>query len=141
MGSCPQNCVSRPGGGSEEFSRNSSKSPGQLVDVLLIGWWGGNQQSASSAFWVHRVWGLRAVGSMQLTSPTWRGFQYLQNSSKTLRVYPLRGDRQPAPRLHYCFLTAPPLSLHPLPSLISNCLNLPVGTQGRSWRLNEAYFL
>ena len=62
MGSCPQNCVSRPGGGSEEFSRNSSKSPGQLVDVLLIGWWGGNQQSASSAFWVHRVWGLRACG-------------------------------------------------------------------------------
>ena len=28
-------------------------------------------------------------------------------------------------KMHYCFLTAPPLSLHPLPSLISNCLNLP----------------
>ena len=27
------------------------------------------------------------------------------------------------------------------PSLISNCSNLPFGTQGRSWRLNEAYFL
>ena len=27
------------------------------------------------------------------------------------------------------------------PSHISNCLNLPVGTQGRSWRLNEAHFL
>ena len=34
------------------------------------------------------------------------------------------------------FLTAPPL-----PSLISSCLNLIFGTQGRSWRLNEAYFL
>ena len=33
------------------------------------------------------------------------------------------------------------LSLHPLPSLISNCLNLPLGTQGRPWRLNEAHFL
>ena len=27
-------------------------------------------------------------------------------------------------------LTAPARSLHPLPSLISNCLNLPLGTQG-----------
>ena len=33
-----------------------------------------------------------------------------------------------------------PMSLHPLPFLISNCLILPFGTQGRSWRLNEAYF-
>ena len=38
-------------------------------------------------------------------------------------------------------LTTPPLSLQPLPSPISNCLNLPIGTQGRSRRLNEAYFL
>ena len=39
------------------------------------------------------------------------------------------------PRLHYCFLTASPLSLHPFLSLISNCLNLPFPTQGRSWKL------
>ena len=32
------------------------------------------------------------------------------------------------------FLAAPPLSLHPLPSRISNCLNLPFGTQGMLWR-------
>ena len=43
--------------------------------------------------------------------------------------------------LHCCFLTPPPLFLHPLPSLISSCLNLPLGTQGRSRRLNEAYCL
>ena len=42
-----------------------------------------------------------------------------------------------APRLYYCFLTVSPLSLHPLPCLISNCLNLPFGTQGRSWRLES----
>ena len=42
-----------------------------------------------------------------------------------------------APGLYYCFLTVSPLSLHPLPSLISNCLNLPFGTQGRSWRLKS----
>ena len=48
------------------------------------------------------------------------------------------GNQDPAPSLYYCFLTVPPLSLHPLPSLISNCLNLPLGTLGR---LNEAHFL
>ena len=37
--------------------------------------------------------------------------------------------------MHYCFLTVPPLSEHPLPFLISICLNLPFGTQGRLWRL------
>ena len=50
-------------------------------------------------------------------------------------MYPLKWHQDPAPRLQYCFLTAPPLSLHPLPSLINSCLNLPFGTQGRSWRL------
>ena len=35
------------------------------------------------------------------------------------------------------FLAVPPLFLHPLPSLISNYLNLPFGTQGRSWRLES----
>ena len=40
------------------------------------------------------------------------------------------GTKTLPPSPHYCFLTAPPLSLHPLPSLI-NCSNLPFGTQGR----------
>ena len=44
-------------------------------------------------------------------------------------------DPAPAPRLHCGFLAAPPVSLHPLPSLISSRWNLPFGTQGRSWRL------
>ena len=35
------------------------------------------------------------------------------------------------------FLAVPSLSLHPLPSLISNCSNMPFGTQGRSWRLES----
>ena len=54
---------------------------------------------------------------------------------------PLRGAQDPAPRLCYCLLTLPPLSLHPLPSLISKCLNLSLGTQGRPYWLNEAHFL
>ena len=49
----------------------------------------------------------------------------------------LRWNQNPAPRLHYCFLAAPPLFLHPFPSWINNSLNLPFGTQGRSWRLES----
>ena len=37
-------------------------------------------------------------------------------------------------------LIVSPVSVSP-PSLISNCLNPPFGTQGRSRRLNEAYIL
>ena len=35
-------------------------------------------------------------------------------------------------------MAAPSLSVHPLPSLISNCSNMPFGTQGRSWRLETS---
>ena len=52
-------------------------------------------------------------------------------------MYPLRWNQDPAPGLHYCFLAAPPLSLHPFPSRISDCSNLPFGTQGSSWRLES----
>lgn len=45
--------------------------------------------------------------------------------------------QDPVFSLHCCFLTAPPLLLHSLPSLISNSLNLPFGTQGRSRRLKS----
>ena len=51
-------------------------------------------------------------------------------------MYPLRGNQDPAPRLHSCLL-APPLSLHTLLSLSSNCSNLSFGTQRRSWRLES----
>ena len=37
--------------------------------------------------------------------------------------------------LQCCFLTGFALLLHSPSSLISNYLNLPFGTQGRSWRL------
>ena len=41
----------------------------------------------------------------------------------------------------YHHLIVSPLFMYPLPSLISNCLNPPFGTQGRSRRLKEAYIL
>ena len=56
-------------------------------------------------------------------------------------VYPLRKSQDSAPKQHYYFLIASPLVLHPLPSPISNYLNLLFETQGRSRGLNEAYFL
>ena len=34
----------------------------QLMDILLIGWWWGNWESASSTFWFQLVWGLCACG-------------------------------------------------------------------------------
>ena len=83
------------------------------------------------------------VGSIELTSPTWRGFQYLQNSSKILFWIILEGGGEPCPKAALLFLlTVPPLSLYSLPSLISNSLNLLLELRvGRSRRLNEAYFL
>ena len=44
---------------------------------------------------------------------------------------PLRQKHDPTPRLYYCFLAVPPLSLLPLSSLTSTCSNLPFGTQGQ----------
>ena len=52
----------------------------------------------------------------------------------------LSRNQDPVLRLYH-HLIVPPLFLYPLPSLISNCLNPPFGTQGRSRRLNEAYIL
>ena len=59
------------------------------------------------------------------------GLSSYRRTQRYCYVYSLRRNQDPAPRLHYCFLTSPPLSLHPLPSLISNCLNLPFKTRGR----------
>ena len=82
------------------------------------------------------------VGSIQLSSPTGKGFQDMQNNSQILLCASLDGELGPCPKAAALFLwTVVPRDLHPLPSLINSCLNLAIGTQGRSWRLNEAYFL
>lgn len=66
---------------------------------------------------------------------------FLQKNSKILLCVFFRRNQDPALRLYYYLLTAPPLFLYSFPSLISNCLNLPFGTQGRLRRLNETYCL
>ena len=56
---------------------------------------------------------------------------------KTLLLCPQRWKRGPAPRLHYCFLVAHPLSLNPFPSgitALATVQNLPFGTHSRGWR-------
>ena len=47
----------------------------QLVDILLIGWWGGKWASASSTFWFQLVWGLRACGQHAVNFSHLVGFQ------------------------------------------------------------------
>ena len=44
------------------------------------------------------------VGSIQLTSPTWWEFQYLQNSSKILFCISLEGEPGPCPKAVLLFL-------------------------------------
>ena len=52
----------------------------------------------------------------------------------------LSRTEDPVSRLYH-YLIVSPLFLYFFPSLISNCLNTPFWTQGRSRRLNEAYIL
>ena len=67
------------------------------------------------------------------------GAEFQQKISKILLCISLEGDPGLCPILHSFFLTVSPLILHYLLSLVSNCLNLLFGTQGRSRRL-KPYF-
>ena len=75
------------------------------------------------------------TGSLPLAPP-----RFCRRTQKYY-VYSLKINQDSAPRLHCCFWSVPLLSLHPFPSLISSCLNLPFGTLGRSRSLNDAYFI
>ena len=56
-------------------------------------------------------------------------------------IHPLTKNQDPALITARLFPDYSSLSLYPLPSLISSCLKLPFGTQGRPGRLHEACFL
>ena len=95
------------------------------------------QPSASNQSEVYKLW-----DSILLISSALQCFQFLQNSLKILPCISLDGDPGLCPKAAPLFvLTAPLLFPHPPPFLISNSLNQLVGTQGRPWRLNGAYFL
>ena len=71
--------------------------------------------------------------------PGW-GPQFCRRTQRYCCAYFLSRNQDPASRLYH-HLIAPSRILYPLPFLISNCLNLLFGTQGRSRRLNETYNL
>ena len=74
--------------------------------------------------------------SLKFPSSIWMGALVLAEELRgNCYVYPLRRNQGSALSLHYCFLTAPPLFLHSLPSLVGNCLNLPFRTLRKSRRL------
>ena len=79
------------------------------------------------------------VFSLKLPSSTWVGdSSSVEELKDTVTHISLSRNQDPVWRLfHHLFL----LFLYSLPSLISNCLNPPFGTQGKSRRLNEAYTL
>ena len=102
-------------------------------------------------FWLvgSEVTGWESVLNLKLPSSTWVRALVAAEELKDTEfcsimqdyVYPLSRNQDLAALPHSCFLTALPLFLHPLTSLISNCLNLFFGTQGMSRRLKEAYLL
>ena len=108
--------MSRPEGGS--FIVIIQRAHDQLMDIILICWWWDKWTLASSTSSSNQSGVYMLLGIILLTFPTWWGFQYLQNS--------LKGNQDTAPRLHYCFLTISPLSLHPLPYLSSVRFSCPV---------------
>ena len=77
------------------------------------------------------------VGSIPLliiNSPIWGRDSLSTNGSKILLCESVDKDQGPCPKAALdCFS----LVFHVPPSLIYNCLNLPFGSQGGSWRLNK----
>ena len=143
VGLCPQKlCVPTQGFG-EEFYSNGSRV-GLLIIIRVCAGpallQSGLRQSPDELLWFLRLSDCDLLWNEErfikyLTSSICWGFQFCRRAQRYCHVYPLRRNQDPAPRLHYCFLTASPLSLYHLLSLVNSCLNLPFGTQGRSWRL------
>ena len=114
---------------------SSSSSSCRVCNLPLIGWgWGRNrvlfQQSQSSTSWLQPVWGPQTCSQPEVITLHPRGRPY----------YRRRAQKSPQEEWgwpHHCLLTASPLFLLTLTPLMSNCLNLPFGTQGRSRRLKS----
>ena len=85
----------------------------RMWGFLLIDWWCSNRVvlQGSCAQW-------------KVTSSTWVGALVQRHGFACSS----RRNQDPALTLGYCLKTAPPLFLHSLPFLISNCLILPLGT-------------
>ena len=101
-----------------------------MCNFFLIGWWWGNRVALQKSCALPEVTILHPGGGLSFC----KGTQWY-----IVKAYLLRRNQDPALSLHCCswlfLLTVPPLFLfREGPSLISNCLNLPFVTQGRSRR-------
>ena len=130
----PQNLCPNLGGFGEEFYSDGSRAalPIRLRCVQHLHSF--NLASGCllilMTFFVSLIWPQLVFSGVKNASTCW-GLQFC-NSSKVLLCVSLKVESGPARSLHSCFLTAPPLSLHPLPALISS----PSGrSHGRSWNL------
>ena len=98
----------------------------------------GSRTLECSGFWSG---GLRACGRRTINFSHVVGVSVSAKQLKDIVRCILEGELRPCPKAALSFLkffTASPLSLHTVPSPTSNCLNLPVGTQGREteWSLS-----
>lgn len=82
--------------------------------------------------------GSTCLWATKFTSPTWWGFQCLQNGSKILSYVCFRGSLSQGGTTACldCSSLVPSLLLFPA----IKYLNLPFGTQVKSWRLNDRLF-
>ena len=125
--------------GGNSFYRQNLGEVCMVCDLPLIDWWG-------VAGWCSRSLSRWPSGSnpsgvpvlvLSLKSPssTGRGPSSCRRALRHASGWVPWGGTGPCPFPALLFLTAPPLLLHSLTPLISNCWNLPFGTQERSRRL------
>ena len=76
----------------------------QLVDILLIGWWGGKWELASSTFWFQPVWGLRACGQHRVNLFHLVEVSVSAKQLKDVLMCILEGESGPCPKAALLFL-------------------------------------
>ena len=112
------------------------------MDILLTGCCWGEWESAPSTFWFLLVWGLCSSGRHAINFFHLAGLSGSANQLKGAVLCISRGETRILPQsCTIVFWHSPACLSILLPSLTGNSVNLPFGTQGRSRRLNEAYFL
>ena len=96
--------------------------------------------AAYCVFWFQHFWGLCACGQHTVNFSHLEGVSICTKQLKDIvKCVPWAGNRALSKAV-LLFLDYSSF-VHPLTSLVSNCLNQPIGTQGKPWRLNEACFL
>ena len=114
---CKRVPFSRGGGG--VFTGKIWGEGYKVCDFLLIGW-----------RWANRVVLQESCIQPEVTILDLDGGLCSNRRTQRYCIHSLKRNQDPVSRLHFYFLTALPLFLHSLHSLISSLLNLPFGAQG-----------